>query len=596
MPARARMTRWYSVPRLASIGVRVAVSTVFGEFADRRDSLAAERVIGPAALDASYNYVDVQSGSDFWFDFVADNGDGWDSTYAVARMLAAPSLTIADCADGPLPRGRLIVMGGDQVYPTPSEEDYSTKLVEPFREASRSNAQSWPTPSPDLYAIPGNHDWYDGLSAFLNLFCWRQLPAAMATARQGGKIGGWQTQQTRSYFALALPHDWWLWGVDIQLTNYIDQQQINFFDHVARHWMAPGSRLILCAGVPDWVYVNPREPHGSFSHFSYVESLVTHAQRGHRLCLVLTGDSHHYSRYMEGDRHYITAGGGGAFLHPTHQLPSVNDFPWDWPAPGQVAIPPPPAPPGQKPPPRYRRTFTLAKSPHEEPRVFPSQARSRGLAWRNLAFAAFNWDFALAVGCICAIFAWILDANARFEGSSLPQALLKAGSFWPALCAYLKLVVASPWPTLLVLSAAAGYCYFADFRTGAERLLAGALHAFAQAAAVVAITITLPFWAPYAHTSVGLIIWVGVLGGVIAATIMGVYLLICLNVFGKHWNEAFSALRIVDYKNFLRLRIGADGALTIYPVGLTNVPRDRGTPPKNPALSPHLIEPPIHVR
>src|SRR5262249_27855849 len=253
----------------------------------RRDSLASERFVDPNALDASYNYAAVQPGSNFWFDFVADNGDGWESTYAVARMLAAPDLTIANCPDGLLPRGRLMVMGGDQVYPTPSEEDYSTKLVEPFREATRSNAQTWASVAPDLYAIPGNHDWYDGLSAFLNLFCWRQMPGAMATARPGGKIGGWQTQQTRRYFALRLPHDWWIWGVDIQLTNYIDQQQINFFDHVARHWMAPGSKLILCGGDPDWVYVNPKEPHGRFSHFSYVESLVTHAQRGHRLCLVL---------------------------------------------------------------------------------------------------------------------------------------------------------------------------------------------------------------------------------------------------------------------------------------------------------------------
>ena len=51
MTERANMTRWYSVPRLASIGVRVAVSTVFGQFADRRDSMAVERLLDPAQID-----------------------------------------------------------------------------------------------------------------------------------------------------------------------------------------------------------------------------------------------------------------------------------------------------------------------------------------------------------------------------------------------------------------------------------------------------------------------------------------------------------------------------------------------------------------
>ena len=34
---------------------------------------------------------------------------------------------------------------------------------------------------------------------------------------------------------------------------------------------------------------------------------------------------------------------------------------------------------------------------------------------------------------------------------------------------------------------------------------------------------------------------------------MGVYLLISLNVFGRHSEEAFSGLRIEDYKHFLRM-------------------------------------------
>jgi len=233
MPRRAGMTRWYSVPRLVSIGVRVAISTVFGQFADRRDSLAAERPLDPAAIDPAFSYT-ADADQDFWIDYVADNGDGWDSTYAIARLLAAAQITPQGANGAALPRGRVLVMGGDQVYPTPSRDDYYEKLVAPYREASRN----WPEgTAADLYAVPGNHDWYDGLSAFLNLFCWRQLAGVWSEAHRGRPIGGWRTQQTRSYFVLQLPHGWWLWGTDIQLTNYIDQQQMNYFEHAARHWM-----------------------------------------------------------------------------------------------------------------------------------------------------------------------------------------------------------------------------------------------------------------------------------------------------------------------------------------------------------------------
>jgi hypothetical protein len=54
---------------------------------------------------------------------------------------------------------------------------------------------------------------------------------------------------------------------------------------------------------------------------------------------------------------------------------------------------------------------------------------------------------------------------------------------------------------------------------------------------------------------------------------MGLYLLVSLNVFGRHSNEAFSALRIEDFKHFIRLHIDGDGRLRIFPIGLTRVPR-----------------------
>jgi hypothetical protein len=589
---RAKMTGWYDPPRLLSIAVRVAVSTVFGEFADRRESMAAAREIDPAALDPTYDYRPVDSELAFWLDFVADTGDGWNSTYAVARLLAESRLEVdglgaVEGIDGAkLPAGRVLVMGGDQVYPTASRDDYRLKLIGPYDEAVKH--AGWAKDSePHLYSIPGNHDWYDGLAAFLGLFCGRRRPGPFSTARTGRVVGGRQTRQTRSYFALALPHGWWLWGIDIQLAGYIDQAQVDFFAHAASEWMPKGSRLILCTGQPDWEYVDVRAPEKTtFRNFSYMESLAGLARRDHRLCLVLTGDSHHYARYTEAGVHYITAGGGGAFLHPTHQLEDKS-FNWDYPPPGVAPTP------GKH---QYRRDFKIARNEMGKPAVFPSREVSRRLTWRNLAFFYFNPQFAMTLGVACVLFAWLLDANARIGGSTLPASLRAAAGFWPALRAYLELVVVTPWPLALVAAATAGYYYFADFQPWWRRLLVGVLHTAAQTGVVVAATILLARYAPGAGSSWLLILYVGVCGGILASMVMGSYLLLSLNAFGKHSNEAFSSLRIEGYKNFLRMRIAPDGTLTLFPIGLTEVPRDDSTdPPRNPPLHPHMIETPIRV-
>jgi len=69
------------------------------------------------------------------------------------------------------------------------------------------------------------------------------------------------------------------------------------------------------------------------------------------------------------------------------------------------------------------------------------------------------------------------------------------------------------------------------------------------------------------------LIFLLVLGWLVGSLIMGIYLFVSLNFFGRHSNEAFSSLAIEDYKNFLRMRIEANGGLTIFPVRVKRVPR-----------------------
>jgi hypothetical protein len=102
------------------------------------------------------------------------------------------------------------------------------------------------------------------------------------------------------------------------------------------------------------------------------------------------------------------------------------------------------------------------------------------------------------------------------------------------------------------------------------------------------------------------------IGGMIGAFIFGCYWVITSVLFNMH-QDAFSALAIRDYKNFLRMKFQKD-KLTIYPIALDRVPGPREwrawDPKRYPedakldhkpllvprrTMKPRLIEPPIEI-
>jgi len=105
------MVDWMAPGQLAQTGIKAIVSDIFGSYADKRDVMAA---LDPAPeLDDKF-----AAAEELWIDYVADLGDGFDSTYTMARLLAAPRLAVRhDGRAYDLPRGQILVMGGDQVYP-----------------------------------------------------------------------------------------------------------------------------------------------------------------------------------------------------------------------------------------------------------------------------------------------------------------------------------------------------------------------------------------------------------------------------------------------------------------------------------------------
>ena len=90
----------------------------------------------------------------------------------------------------------------------------------------------------------------------------------------GRNVCGRATRQTRSYFALKLPNNWWLCAWDVQLDGFIDQTQISFFEYVAQEIMDEGSNIILCVGQPVWAYCKD-ETIPEFRNFAFASLIVS---------------------------------------------------------------------------------------------------------------------------------------------------------------------------------------------------------------------------------------------------------------------------------------------------------------------------------
>jgi hypothetical protein len=543
-----RAVPWLSPVLLVGTAVRVLLAELFGAYLDKRELQDAL----PWQIDDERPVVGSDEG-ELWVDYVADTGDGFNASYSVAYLVAQPSLSI----DGQqLPRGDVLVLGGDQVYPTASGQQYEDRFKGPFRAALPQPPPD--RPGPRLYAVPGNHDWYDGLTAFLRLF----------VRGHHGKVGGWRTRQSRSYFAVALPHRWWLLGVDVQAGAYIDDPQLRYFRRVAEQ-LRPGDKVIVCPPLPSWVEaVDDRHAYDSIDYF--VRKVI--APTGAEVKLMISGDLHHYARYSAPARELITAGGGGAYLFPTHDLPQ------------QIQVPQPKS--------LARKASQV--NPYRLAATYPSRQRSRGMSfgvfWR---MPLRNPAFLLMLGVLQTL-TMLAFANTSQRVSGSEQRL-----------------VTIPAVFMIVLDLV-GTVFMAMPHTSGQRrpkhwaLGIGHGLAFVGIAALGAWTwLKLPFFHLAWPLPLGLAVLIYLpLAGLVAGELVALYLLVAAQ-FGTNVNELFAAQGITSHKCFLKLHLGLDGSLTVYPVGIAKTAhRWRANPdapahrswfePANP-LAVHLIEPPIRI-
>lgn len=212
----------------------------------------------------------------FWFDFMADCGDGFNSSYQVARLLAQPSIRVVqDGKEKVLPRGEFLVNGGDLAYPEPTEHSFEKRFFRTFedamspppsfrrtkiatnkldvcvkgwdeklcfdKDAGYSDDMHDAYKGPSTFIVPGNHDWYDGLATYTRFILYRDW------------LGGWLMPQQRSYFAIKLIEGWWIFGLDCALAGDIDIEQFKFFVDIAGNAVGPSDAVILVNHEPHWV-------------------------------------------------------------------------------------------------------------------------------------------------------------------------------------------------------------------------------------------------------------------------------------------------------------------------------------------------------
>jgi hypothetical protein len=607
--------RWLAPVQLIRTGIQVLLATAFSTFNDKRE-LQRSFPTDPLVLAA-----DQDGGS--WFDFMADTGDGFDSTFTVASLLAAPELT-ATAPDGTeyrLPRGRLLVLGGDEVYPTATSERYEDRLKGPMRTALHTDDVT-PGSAPLLLALPGNHDWYDGLTAFLRVFGQRR------------RIGGWQTVQGRSYFVMQLPNRWWLVGLDSQLGSEIDDPQLDFFRAQLSARLKPGDGVILSVATPTWTRtpVDAR----AFDSFDYFERKIVNEvfdpetgqtrSTGAQIRLWITGDSHHYARYSEAlevkhapggdatptpvpaatlagqtagrERQLITCGLGGAYLSATHRLPP------------DLTLPPAGSPERHHGEPASYRLATRWPSQQDSRRMVNGMMSlsGRGLPFRNPGF----FHLASTVHALLFLALIQLLGIIRQQGPVEAVRSVRVDEVWR-----LGGQLALWWLVAGVIYTAVTSYRARRFREPSLVLGGIGLQLTVALLALVATVwvvraVTLPGWFPGGNALPNfllLVVMVAVVSpvaGLVGSYAVALTLALSRDRLVADWQ--FSAQSIDDRKGFVRIRIEPDGRLVLYPLVVDAVARrwrisagaaadrpPRRVTPVGGLPRPHLVEAPVVI-
>jgi 3',5'-cyclic AMP phosphodiesterase CpdA len=267
----------------------------------------------------------VADGADFAFIVIGDPGEGDASQHVLRDQL----LAVARREDL-----RFIVVSSDVIYPVGAMKDYEAKFWLPFKGTGKP-----------VYAIPGNHDWYDALEAFVATFLTPEAARRAMRARvevdkritgttgeriedlidQAARLRrlyGVPTGFQRAPFFQVQTHDFALLAIDTGVARRVDPAQRAWLE--AALATARGKFTLAILGHP--FYAGGRYQAEDDAEFGGLHRLL----REHGVAVVMAGDTHDLEYYAEppeaGGRGavHLVNGGGGAYLSFGTAL--------DWPA------------------------------------------------------------------------------------------------------------------------------------------------------------------------------------------------------------------------------------------------------------------------
>ncbi|MFJ3670623.1 metallophosphoesterase family protein [Streptomyces sp. NPDC090106] len=322
MPAEVQKISWLD-PRMLWAARNGVLASWFGDPTGRtRARWVAQR----AALGTPPDKLVRRDDPDrFSFMVIGDTGEGDAPQYSVVPGF----LKVSEGTS-------FAVLASDVIYPVGSADDYDTKFFRPY--------QDYQAP---IYAIPGNHDWYEDLGAFMRVFCDDAPPLGPEPAprpfsrarlrsllwhrprpRDGEHLDAARKLRSSPAQQAVQPGPYWavdagpvrIIGIDTGLLGTLDAEQGAWLREISQ-----GPRpKILVTGSP--LYVDGEHHPCPIDGGGTVDDIVR--DPAHRYVAAIGGDIHNYQRYpvdVDGRTvQYVVAGGGGAFMHATHTIPHVG--------------------------------------------------------------------------------------------------------------------------------------------------------------------------------------------------------------------------------------------------------------------------------
>jgi uncharacterized membrane protein HdeD (DUF308 family) len=267
-------------------------------------------VAGAAGVTANtFAVVPAGTSGDFSFIVIGDTGEG----DASQNVLRDQLLKVAGKDDV-----RFVVISSDVVYPNGSMIDYENKFWLPFKGVDKP-----------VYAIPGNHDWYDALEAFVATFLEPDAARAAMEARADAdlrltssthaRIDGLIDEAARLRREYRVPTGFQrgpffevqtdrfaLLAIDTGIVKRIDAAQWAWLEAALDR--ARGKVTMAITGHP--FYAGGADEANGNTDFARLKQLLL----DHGVTIMMAGDTHDLEYYAEPSAHYFVNGGGGAYL------------------------------------------------------------------------------------------------------------------------------------------------------------------------------------------------------------------------------------------------------------------------------------------